>query len=337
MHVGLVGVGAWGQNHARTWGRMLAAGEIDGLSICDVDRARAQALADEVGGTAVFEVRALLDDPTVDAVDLCTPTPTHHALASQAMEAGKDVLVEKPLAGTPKEANDLVAIAKARGRVLLCGHLFRYHPGIEAARAMIARHELGSIRYFLSSRQAFRAPRADMGVLEALGVHDVDLFCWLLGVDYPRSLHASIGAWNGPGVDEVAMLSMDFGGGAKAWAWQSWLSPGAAGKERKLTIVGERATVEIDYLRLDAVRVTPATIARKGDDLVADAGATREVRTAGHEPLMAELRDFVRCVRERAPPRADADAAARAVVMIEAALESARTQRPVTFPGPPGA
>ncbi len=335
VKVALVGVGGWGRNHARVLRELAKAGEVDEAVFCDAreDRAKRAAAGDHAWTTDLKEV---LMDPTVDAVELATPTPTHHPLAMEALEAGKDVFVEKPLAETPAQARELAERATALDRVVQVGHIFRYHPCITKVRELLADGALGDVRALHTRRAAFREPRPDMGVLHALAVHEVDLYCHLLGVDYPEAILAVTTGFHRPGIEEEAHVHMDFGDGVQGHALESWMSPQEK-KERTLTIVGELGAVEVDYLNPQEVVVHDAYIEEIDTDggrvLQATHEEARTVPLEYREPLKEEVRGFLHAVETGEEPLADVHAGARAVEMVQACIRSAREGRRVDRSG----
>lgn len=329
MRLGLLGTGYWGANHLRVLKALVDAGRLESVVVADVDAARARAAAKEVGCDAATP-EAMLRDAGVQAVAIVTPTATHFDLARKALLAGKHALVEKPMTQRATEARELVALAQRAGRVLMPGHLFRYHPGIVALRGALARHELGEVRYLTALRQAFREPRTDMGVLHALAVHELDLFSWLLGRDYPDTVQCVLGSWQQPGVDEVAWLDLRFAE-VRAHATESWSSPWG-GKERHLAVFGSRGAARVDFqdLRQVAFYDFGYEAAQAGGFVLRNEGQ-RVVPLAYKEPLAAELEDFVHCCQGGGQPVADMHGGLRAVEMLEACQRSAREGRAVSI------
>jgi predicted dehydrogenase len=247
------------------------------------------------------------------------------------MEAGKDVLVEKPLTMDIAEAEELVRVAERDSRILMVGHIFRYHPAVQELRRRMNRGELGKVRAIMSNRLAFGLPRRDMGVIYALGIHELDMFCYLIGVDYPKSVTAVTSKVYSQDIEETAVLAVDFGD-VKGYAFESWLVPGRE-KRRDLLVTGSQMCARVDYLKpqelcLFDTRVitengTPTSIEDRGE---------RTVSISYAEPLKEELRHFIYCVNSRQKPLTDGAVGLRAVVMAEAALASAGTCKAVTVP-----
>jgi len=247
------------------------------------------------------------------------------------MEAGKDVLVEKPMTMDVDEAEGLVRIANQNNRILMVSHIFRYHPAVQELMRRINEGELGKIQTIISNRVAFGLPRKDMGVIYALGIHELDMFCYLMGVDYPKSVTAVTSKAYSQDIEETAMLAVDFGD-VKGYAFESWLVPGHE-KRRDLLVVGSQMSARIDYLK-------PQELCLFDVRVITESGAPTSVENRGEhvvsipyaEPLKEELRQFISCVNSRQKPLADGLVGVRAVAMAEAALTSAKIGRAVTLP-----
>jgi len=173
LRIGVVGLGYWGPNLARNFAQLPSA---ELAWCCDADaerRARVGAQFPDARLTNRFD--DLLEDEVLDAVAVATPVPTHHALAAAALRADKHVFVEKPLAWTVAEAQELEALAAERARTLMVGHLLRFHPGVVKLRELIDSGELGDVRYVYGNRQNLGVIREDENALWSLGVHDISV------------------------------------------------------------------------------------------------------------------------------------------------------------------
>lgn len=324
LGLAVIGTGHWGRNHARVYKELLSDGVIDGLKICDSDAHRARQLGEALGVEYVTGYKDVIEDNNIQAVSIVTPSRTHYQLGKEFMEAGKDVLVEKPLTMDVDEAKMLVEVADATDRILMVGHLFRYHPAVCELKRRMDAGELGDVQNLIGNRLLFRVPRNDMGVIYALGIHELDLFCHLLGVDYPRSLIASQTASYGQNTEETASIFMDFGY-AKGYAFESWLVA-AYDRMRDLVVVGSKGSARVDYL-------TPQELQLFGNRIVTEEGVPvrveneeKHVVSIPHaEPLKEELKYFISCLKSRQNPLTDGAVGLRSVVMAEAALQSAKT------------
>jgi predicted dehydrogenase len=277
------------------------------------------------------DYRELLGDDELDAVSIVTPSPTHHSISKEFLMSGKDVLVEKPMTMTSDEGRELVDTAGESGKLLMVGHIFRHHSAVQEVRQRIERLDLGDIYYMESNRTAFSIPRRDMGVLLALGIHEMDIFCYLLGKDYPTEITAITESYLRPGIEETARIYMAFPDKVKGYAFESWLTP-TSEKKRELVVVGSRKSVRIDYLKPQEIQIFDTSIeARNGGE------GDYRLRNEGHftipiqyrEPLESELSNFIHCVRTREEPISDMHSGLRAVKMIELVQQSVREKRTV--------
>jgi UDP-N-acetylglucosamine 3-dehydrogenase len=329
--IAVIGVGYWGKNHARVCKELRVEGVVDEVRICDADEARALELAASLGIEGPSDYRQILADPKIQAVSIATPSRTHYKIARECMEAGKDVLVEKPMTMNIGEAEDLARIAAKNSRILMVGHIFRYHAAVQELRGRINAGELGKIQIMISNREAFGLPRKDMGVIYALGIHELDMFCHLVGVDYPRSVTAVASKVYSRDIEETAVLAVDFGD-VKGYAFESWLVPGHE-KRRDLLVIGSKMSARVDYLKSQELSLFDSrVITEKGAPASIEDKGERAVSIPYAEPLKEEFRQFVSSVNSRKQPLTDGLVGVRAVVMAEAALTSAKTGRAVMLP-----
>lgn len=326
INIAVIGVGKWGQNHARVYKELACEGIIIGrLKICDADANRLKQLkaalnADWIEWSSSYH--DIAKDKYIDAVNIATPSKTHYPIAKELIEAGKDVLIEKPMTMNVNEAKELVALADNHKRILMVGHLMRYHPAVQKLKQMIDTGDLGKIHTLIGTRMDFGLPRRDMGVIYALGVHELDLFCYLLEVDSPRSIVAATNKTYSQEIEETAMIYADFGY-AKGYALESWLVS-AYGKRRDLVVVGTKSSTRIDYLSTQPLQIFDSTIITEGGvPISAQTKGNKTVALPYDEPLREELRHFISCVKSRQKPLSDGHVGWQAVVMADAALESA--------------
>jgi predicted dehydrogenase len=241
--VGVVGLNYWGPNLARNFDELAEL-----AWICDLDddlRARQAARYPSARPTADYT--DLLNDETLDAVVIATPVPTHHALAKQALEAGKHVFVEKPPAMRAAEMDELVELAAARDRVLMPGHLLLYHPGVLKLKELVDSGELGDVLCVYGNRQNLGIVRTNENALWSLGVHDLSVILYLLEED-PEVAVAYGRDFLTPGVEDVVFCYLRFPSGKIAHMHLSWLDPH---KMRKLTVVGREKMAVFDDMELE--------------------------------------------------------------------------------------
>jgi predicted dehydrogenase len=227
LRIAVVGYGYWGPNLVRN---VIERPELELATLCERDEARAAAFMQRVPDVPVCsDFDAVLDDPTIDAVLVATPPRTHHALAGAALQAGKHVLVEKPLARTVAQAEDLCALAQEHERVLMPGHTFLYSPPVNKVRELLKQGALGEVYFVTSSRMNLGKYQPD-GVICDLAPHDISILLYL--IDRPIvQVSASARSIFREDNPEVAFLTLTFEGGVTANIQISWLAP----RDRKST------------------------------------------------------------------------------------------------------
>lgn len=305
----MVGCGAWGRNLVRTCAELEVLG-----AVVDADPAAAQREA------AAWNVPALplahvLDDARLDAVVVATPAPTHAALCRLALDHGKDVFVEKPLASDLAEAEALAAHVARSDRVFMIGHLLRHHPAFEALAAIVARGEIGPLRYIAASRLSLGRVRTHENVFLSFSPHDVSMVLALAGAA-PVEVEAIGRAFVTPGVADEVHADLTFSSGLHAHIAASWLSPF---KEQKLVVVGETGA-----LVFDDVRPWPEKLLRRDQAVahsdagpVASGGEPRFVDLTPEPPLTREICHFVQCCQTRRAPLTSIDEGVRVQRVIE--------------------
>ena len=288
------GVGGWGRNVARV------VGELADLAwICDTDEERQAQYAaryPQARVTGAFE--DVLADDTVDAVVIATPVPTHHALAKQALEAGKHVFVEKPPAMRGVEMEELVALAEQHDLVLMPGHLLLYHPGLRTVKDLVDAGELGEVACVYGNRQNLGVIRSNENALLSLGVHDLSVILWLLGEE-PSEAIAHGMDYLQEGIEDVVFCFLRFPSGKVAHMHLSWLDPH---KMRKMTVVGREKMVVFDDMELER-KVTvyekaPWEPAETYGEWRTRTGDIYSPKVSTDEPLKLELQHFLRLVVE---------------------------------------
>jgi predicted dehydrogenase len=276
----------------------------------------------------------LLGDPTLDAVVVATPVPSHAELATRVLEAGKHCFVEKPLALTAADAESVLAVQRASGRTLMVGHLLEYHPGVAQLKQIVDSGELGDVHYIYSNRLNLGKLRADENALWSLGAHDVSVVLHLAGEE-PCELAAHGESYVRPGVEDVVFCFMRFPSGLTAHMHLSWLDPH---KERRFTVVGSKRMATFDDMEPER----KLTVYDKGFDgngdrsgnYVARSGNIYSPPTPNVEPLRLECQHFIECIQSHSILRSDGESGLRVVRVLEG-LQSAlqRSRRPESVAG----
>lgn len=320
MRVLLVGVGRWGEKHLRVL-RALGAD----VWVADLSAERRQwALRQGVDAARVVDDhrRAL---GAVDAVDVVTPADSHAAIAGAALEAGRHCFVEKPMTGTVAEARRLAAAARAAGRVVQVGHVFRFHPVTATIREALAAARLGAVRYASARFTGFKRPRTDVGVTHTDAIHFVDLFAHLLG--RPATTVTSVQHdFLGRGLDDVSFTTVEYGD-VPVVVEAGYLAPGRA---RDCLVVGERGSLVADY-DAGTVVLHEGGFRHAGGAWEAVETGKEELPVGSGEPLELELRAFLDACAGRRAPAVTAEDGAAALEVVEAAALSARLRRAVSI------
>lgn len=321
--VAVVGVGQWGVNHVRIFTELGA-----NVTIFDPRKEVLSKISKKFNTKTKDSFEALLSDASIQAVSVCTPASTHHKLVKAALLAGKDVLVEKPLATTVEDAEELVKIANEEGRILQVGHVFRYNNGITKLKSLVESGELGKISLLYSARMGLRTPRTDCGVIFDFAVHDFDLASFILG-----ELPIKITATGKPVItdnEDLAFVTLEFPSGALCHVIVSWLTPN---KIREVWLIGEKKSAIFDDVAQDFSiydkGIIPEYDSYGNFKFLTREGDMVKPRLPKSEPLSDELRSFLDCVKTRKTPLADGKAGLNAVKMVTAALESLRDEKAV--------
>lgn len=318
MKVAQIGTGYWGRNHARVWKELKDEGVIDEVILVDVKKSAVKSIADNFSLPYLTSADDLPGD--VDMVDIVAPTPLHFPLSKRFLEEGRDVFVEKPMTATSEEGETLVKIAEKSGKILMPGHLFRYHPALNRVREMISSGRFGRIFYIKTVRSAMRVPRKDMGVLLALAIHDVDAYTYILDKK-PDALLCDASGHFWEGIEDIAFISLNYGE-TTGYIFESWLSP-IGNKIREIYVAGENLSAKVDYLKPDVVELYDSSITRTNGDWALENEGMRSITVPYKEPLKEELLDFVRSSKTGKIPEANMYAGLEAVKIIEAAMKSA--------------
>lgn len=232
LRIGVIGCGHWGPNHLRVFNELDRA---QSVMFADTSTARREQVVRRFpSARGVADYRELLDAPEVNAVVVATPTKSHFKIASDALAAGKHVLVEKPICATVSEARELAAIAKRNDRVLMVGHVFLFNSGINKLKELIDGGQLGRIQYLDAVRTNLGPVRGDVNALYDLGTHDISIFNYLLGAS-PSAVSAQGSCITQRSVEDVCFATLHYPGGALAHLHVSWLNPR---KVRTITAVG---------------------------------------------------------------------------------------------------
>lgn len=293
-----VGCGYWGKNLARNFAELGAL-----ATIVDGDAETAARVAKETGARiATFE--DVIADPAIVAISLATPAETHFTLAMRALEAGKHVYVEKPLALAPADAETLIAEAARRNLRLMVGHLLQYHPVFAAMRAMVAAGEIGDLTYAYSNRLSLGKFRTEENVLWSFAPHDVSMLLSLAQSEC-TAVSAQGASIVTPGIEDWALLQMEFASGLKAHVQTSWLHPF---KEQRLVAIGRKGMLVFEDSApdwQDKLKLYRHVVDQSGPVPVPHAAQAETIAVERSEPLRDECRHFLDCIATGSTPLTD--------------------------------
>jgi predicted dehydrogenase len=330
IRIAVIGAGYWGPNLIRNF---VACPEAKLVAVCDKDRARLdKVLTGYPGVEAIESYEVLLAKKDLDAVAIATPVGTHAPMALAALRAGKHVLVEKPLAGSVRDAEMMVRAAKEAERVLMVDHTFVYSGPVKKIKEIVDSGDLGEIYFVDSVRINLGLFQHDVNVVWDLAPHDLSIMDYLIG-RLPKSLSAfgTCHADSDSGIEDVAYLNLDFGDGLLASFHVNWLSPV---KIRHFLIGGSRQGLVYNDLAPDekikvydrGITISQDAEARRGALIGYRTGDVWSPRIEPQEPLQVMVRHFVECICDSKTPLSDGEAGLRVVRILEAAQRSIKAQ-----------
>lgn len=333
-----VGYGAFGVQHARAWSAL----EIEpGLTIADPSPAAREAAAKaHPQARIIADWREGLSD--ADALDIVSPSDTHHAVAVAALDAGRDLFIEKPMATTVAHARDIAERATAAQRIVQVGYLLRIHPASRALREHVRSAGVGTLSMIVAEFLSLKRPRRDAGVVLNDAVHVLDIVCWILG-RLPDEVSATLVERLGRGMEDIAAITLNWTDGPVARVDAACIVPGehadpfarGAFSRKRVTVTGDRGQASVDFM-LDALTTRKCLL------MPQDEGGWmplyEEPQRRGFMPLSpiqgmaAQFAIFLDAVARRAPPDADAASGVAMAVLADAIFEAARRKVTIVIP-----
>ena len=305
QNIALIGCGSWGKNLARN---LFNIGVLH--TVCDADPKILDSVKKTYNTRVCINYADIISDPTITAIIIASPTHTHYSLARLALQAGKHVYVEEPLARGYLQAQELNHLAGVKDLTLMVGHLLVYHPAVNKLRQMIFKGELGEIRFLNSDRRNFnQQARRDNNVIWDLAPHDISMMSYILGLEPSGIVNACGWSTNNDGVIDVAHLDLSFPGDIPAHIHNSWIDPQ---KQVSLTVNGSKKTAVLNDIRAED-KLVLYSIDDDGSVIVEPIGYSQE------EPLRLECEHFVHCIESREAPRSDGASGYQVVKILEEA------------------
>ncbi|MDD3581755.1 MAG: Gfo/Idh/MocA family oxidoreductase [Desulfobacca sp.] len=313
--IAVIGAGYWGKNLVRNFANLGAL-----AMVCDPNPiACANANQVSSGIRTCTDSTEVLSNPQIEAVAIASPAVFHYAMAKEALLAGKDVYVEKPLALEVAQGQELVNLSAQSGRILMVGHILQYHPAIQKLKELIDAGELGKIQYVYSNRLNIGKVRSEENILWSFAPHDISVILLLLN-EMPIEISSHGGNYLQSQIADVTLTSLSFASGVRGHIFVSWLHPF---KEQKLVVVGDKKMAVFDDVskdrklvlyphRIDWIERLPVAQKADGEAVPLDFG----------EPLRNECAHFLECIRSRQRPRTDGAEGLRVLQVLEACQRS---------------
>ncbi|HML04197.1 MAG TPA: Gfo/Idh/MocA family oxidoreductase [Methanobacterium sp.] len=313
VNVGVIGVGAMGIHHARVYSQIE---NVNLMAVSDLMKGKADEVSKEYKTKGFVDYMDILKMPEIDAVSVCVPTTHHFNVVMDAIEHGKHVLVEKPIAFTLREAEAMVKAAKDEGVKLATGHVERFNPAVGKAKELIKDDTIGEVVSASAKRVGPFPPRIkDVGVIIDLAIHDVDIMFHLFDSPVSR-IYANMGSrLEKCEYEDHAEIMSSFKNGIIGMLEVNWLTPY---KKRKLEVTGVDGIISIDYI----------------DQSVNVYGkSTQNVDIPYKEPLKEELISFLSAVENDETPKITGEDGIYALKVVTAAMKSAKDNSPVEING----
>ncbi len=302
LGVAVIGTGFWGKNHARVYKELE---NTDLIAICDVNPERAKAIADQYGVKAYTDSSVMLKNPEIQAISVCTWSIKLAEEALKGLNAGKHVLVEKPMATDTKQAQMLLDTAKANDLQLSVGFLMRFIPGLQQIKDAVKTKKIGELVSATAKRVTQWPERiGDVGVVKDTAIHDIDVMRFISGED-PVGVYAKMGSMRHRQFEDYAQIMLTYESGKTAFIESNWLTPY---KIRSLNVTGSEAIMRLDY--------------NSQELWIENAEENLQPRIPFAEPLKAELKHFAESITENKPPMITGEDGYKALEIALAAMES---------------
>ncbi len=330
----MIGCGYWGPNLIRNFNQLVSCEMVACCDLSEDNLKRVGSLYSNILVTTNYQ--EITQNPEIDAVAIATPVFSHWELAKKCLEAGKHVLIEKPMASNSEQCIDLIETAKKYDRVLMIGHTFEYTAAVNKAKEIVDSGELGEIYYISSTRVNLGLFQPDINVIWDLAPHDISIISYILD-ESPIGVGGQGKAHYNKEIEDVAQMTLNYPNGTIAFIHNSWLDPD---KIRKTTIVGnKKMLVYNDISPNEKIKIYDKGVeAPPYYDTYAEFqfsyryGDIYTPRIEEYEPLKRECEHFIDCIRESKTPKSDGLSGLRVVSILEAANKSMRNggaQQPI--------
>ncbi|RJQ26878.1 gfo/Idh/MocA family oxidoreductase [Candidatus Parcubacteria bacterium] len=329
IRISILGLGYWGPNIVRN---LLKVPGAEIVSICDLDEKKVKnALSTFPTVKATSNYKEIILDKSIDAVAVATPTETHFKIAKEALEANKNVLIEKPMTKTSKEASELITLARKKKKILMVGHTFVYSEPVRMIKKIIESKRLGKIYYYDSTRINLGIIRSDSNVIWDLAPHDLSILGYIFQED-PISLQAFGSSHINQKSEEMAHIIIKYRNNLSAHIHVSWLSPvkirtTIIGGSKKMVVYNdiepsEKIKIYDKSIKISPAKITPFSPAYRSGDVVIP-------HLEEKEALLTELTHFIECIKENKKPLTDGTEGLRTIQLLEATDNALKTKSEV--------
>ena len=315
-NIAVIGTGYWGKNLVRNFYQL---GTL--RAMCDSTPETLAAMSKQYKGVeTTTSYQHVLDDKEIEGIVIATPAETHFNLAEQALNAGKDVYVEKPLVLNEDDGEKLIALAKEKERILMIGHLLHYHPAFIRLKEMTKAGDLGRINYIYSNRLNLGKIRREENILFSFAPHDISMILSLAG-ELPESVMATGGSYLHKKIADVTTTHLNFSSGLKAHIFVSWLHPF---KEQKLVVVGDKKMAVFDDTKPwdEKLLIYSHSIEWKNGSPTPLKAAPEKVLIDEEEPLRSECTYFINSIKNRKDPYTNGTEGLNVLKVLNAAQRS---------------
>ncbi len=320
LKVGVIGVGSMGRNHARVYADL---DQVQLVAVADSNAEAVEKIARKYNVNAYTNFHDLLNDQNLEAVSIAVPTSMHKEVALIALQKGKHVLLEKPIASTEAEAQEIIACAKKHNVKLMIGHIERFNPAIKELKQRLRRGDLGEIYKIDVQRIGpFPSRIADVGVITDLSVHDLDIISYLFGQE-PIRLYAETQQRLHPHHEDSVTALISYRNNALAVLNINYLSPT---KTRQLKVFGKRGMFEVNYLTQDLYFYENKAFSSDDWKSVSEGDMTL-INLPKKEPLQIEIEEFVQCISQNTPPPVTGEQGLQILKLANLLFESSHSKK----------
>ena len=311
VNVGVIGVGAMGENHVRVYHKME---EANLMGVSDVSERALKKIEKKYGAKGYTDYCELLANPEIEVVSVCVPTTFHHDVVMEAIRHKKHVLVEKPIAFTLTEAEEMIAAAKEAGVTLATGHVERFNPAVQKAKELIDDGVIGDIVSAFAKRVGPLPPRIkDVGVSIDLAIHDLDIMNYLFEEEITQVYGTMNSSFDDSEFEDHAEIMVSFDNESTGIIEVNWLTPY---KRRELELTGTAGIISVDYIQ---------------QSIEVFGKFAQDIEIVHEEPLKGELKSFLNSVVEEKEPVITGEDGLKALKMVIAANKSSKEHRPISL------